>query len=94
MRDYYVYIMANRSRTRYTGFTNNLPKRVDEHKHMLCDGFTRRDLIDRLVYYEATIDVEAAIRREEQIKGWVRRRKDVLIESVNPEWRDLSGDLS
>ena len=94
MRDYYVYIMANRARTLYTGFTNNLPKRVYEHKHMLCDGFTRRYLIDRLVYYEATTDVEAAIRREKQIKSWLRRRKDALIESVNPEWKDLSDDLS
>jgi putative endonuclease len=60
---------------------------------MLCDGFTRRYLIDRLVYYETTNDVEAAIRREKEIKSWVRRKKIYLIESVNPEWKDLSEDL-
>ena len=90
MRDYYVYIMANRSRTIYVGVTNNIARRVYEHKHMVHDGFTRRYLIDRLVYYEATNDVEGAIAREKQIKGWVRRRKVALIESANPAWRDLS----
>lgn len=93
MRDYYVYIMANRSRTLYVGITNNIARRVYEHKHMLKDGFTRQYLIDRLVYYEATNDVEGAIAREKQLKGWVRRRKLALIESVNPKWRDLSGDF-
>jgi putative endonuclease len=93
MKDYYVYIMTNRSRSLYTGFTSNLPKRVYEHKHMLAEGFTRRYLIDRLVYYEATNDVEAAIRRDKQIKSRVRHRKVALIESLNPEWKDLSDDL-
>ena len=93
MNDYYVYIMANRSRTLCVGITNNISRRVYEHKHMLKEGFTRRYLIDRLVYYEATNDVEGAIAREKQIKGWVRRRKLALIESVNPKWRDLSGDF-
>ena len=60
---------------------------------MLCDGFTRRCLIDWLVYYEATNDVEAAIRREKQIKSWARRRKVALIESMNTEWKDLSENL-
>ena len=93
MRDYYVYIMANRSHTLYIGVTNNLLRRVYEHKHMLKEGFTRRYLIDRLVYYEATNDVEGAIQREKQLKGWVRRRKIALIESVNPTWRDFSDDF-
>ena len=93
MNAYYVYIVANRARTLYTGLTNNLPRRVHEHKHMVCDAFTRRYLIDRLVYYEATNDVETAIRREKQIKSWVRRRKTALIESVNPDWKDLSDDF-
>jgi putative endonuclease len=66
---------------------------VYEHKHMLQDGFTRRYLINRLVYYEATNDIEAAIRREKQIKSWVRRRKIALIESINRPWRDLSEDF-
>ena len=69
MNDYYVYIMANRSRTLCVGITNNISRRVYEHKHMLKDGFTRRYLIDRLVYYEATNDVEGAITREKQIKA-------------------------
>lgn len=93
MNDYFFYMMANRSKTLYTGMTNNLARRVDEHKHMLVDGFTRRYLIDRLLYYEVTNDVEAAIRREKQVKGWVRRRKIALIESVNPEWRGLGDDV-
>jgi len=93
MRDYYVYVMTNRSKTLYVGVTNNIARRVYEHKHMLCAGFTRRYLTDRLVYYEATNDVEGAIQREKQIKGWVRRRKIALIESVNSTWRDLSDDF-
>ena len=93
MRDYYVYIMTNRSKTLYVGVTNNIARRVYEHKHMLKEGFTRRYLMDRLLYYEATNDVEGPIQREKQIKGWVRRRKVALIESANPTWRDLSDDF-
>ena len=93
MRQYCVYIMTNRSRTLYTGVTSNLERRVYEHKRMLKDGFTRRYLMDRLVYYEVTEDVEAAINREKQIKGWVRSKKLTLIESANPRWRDLSLEL-
>jgi putative endonuclease len=87
---YYVYIMTNRSMTLYTGVTNNLERRVYEHKHKLLDGFTKKYNIARLVYYEATDDVQWAIAREKQIKGWLRRKKVALIESVNPEWRDLA----
>ena len=87
---YYVYIMTNRSTTLYTGVTNNLERRVYEHKHKLVDGFTKKYNIARLVYYEATDDVQSAIAREKQIKGWLRRKKVALIESVNPEWRDLA----
>jgi len=93
MKQFYVYIMANRARTLYTGMTNGLPSRVWEHKHMQTDGFTRRYLIDRLVYYELAPDAESAIQREKQIKGWVRRKKVALIESINPDWRDLSQDF-
>ena len=85
--------MANRSRTLYVGVTNDLPRRVYEHKLMLADSFTRRYLIDRLVYYEITSDIERAIRREKQLKGWLRKKKVVLIESQNPRWRDLSLDF-
>jgi len=90
--EYYVYIMTNRSRTLYTGVTNNLRRRVYEHKHKLALGFTQKYNITLLVYYEATSDVRSAIEREKQIKGWLRSKKIALIESVNPEWRDLSTD--
>jgi putative endonuclease len=88
--DYYVYIMANRSRTLYTGVTNDLQRRVYQHKHKLIEGFTSKYNITHLVYYEATPDIRSAIAREKQIKGWLRARKVSLIESANPEWRDLS----
>ena len=89
-RQYYVYIMANESRMIYTGVTNDLERRVHEHKAKLVDSFTKKYNMTQLVYYEATDDIRSAIGREKQIKGWVRRRKIVLIESLNPTWRDLS----
>jgi putative endonuclease len=82
--------MTNKSRTLYTGVTNDLERRVYEHTQKLVPGFTAKYNITRLVYFEATGDVEVAISREKQIKGWLRRRKIALIESVNPEWKDLS----
>ena len=88
---YFTYIMSNRKHgTLYTGMTNNLERRVYEHKHKLTPGFTSRYGLARLVYYEETNDVRVAIAREKQIKGWLRRKKIALIESVNPEWKDLS----
>ncbi|MDD3713159.1 MAG: GIY-YIG nuclease family protein [Candidatus Izemoplasmatales bacterium] len=92
MSEYYVYIMTNGKRTLYTGVTNNLYRRVYEHKEKLVPGFTKRYNIDYLVYIECTSDVVAAITREKQIKGWTRAKKISLIESSNPEWRDLSLD--
>jgi putative endonuclease len=91
-RTYYVYILANKSRTLYVGVTNNLERRVYEHKHNLVAGFTSRYRIDRLVYFEETGDVQAAIAREKQLKGWLRAKKVALIESVNPTWEDLSAE--
>ena len=90
MGSYYVYIMMSRSDTLYTGVTNDLQRRVYEHQQKLLEGFTKKYNIDMLAYYEDTDDVEAAIRREKQIKGWRRSKKIELIESTNPEWRDLS----
>ena len=90
MEQYYVYVMTNKSRTLYTGITNNLERRVYEHKNKLIEGFTKKYNITKLVYYEISNDVEAAITREKQIKGWLRRKKIALIESVNPQWKDLS----
>jgi len=92
MRHYYVYIMTNSSKTLYIGVTNTLQRRVYEHQHHLVAGFTSRYHITRLVYFEETSDVYAALVREKQIKGWVRAKKIALIESINPEWRDVSED--
>jgi putative endonuclease len=92
MRTYYVYIMTNRSRTLYTGVTNNLERRVYEHKHKLIPGFTAAYRIDRLVHYESTGDIRAAIRREKEIKGWSRTKKIALVNTNNPDWADLSAD--
>ncbi|HET9786001.1 MAG TPA: GIY-YIG nuclease family protein [Pyrinomonadaceae bacterium] len=90
MRQYYVYIMASRSRTLYTGVTNDLERRVFEHKEKLVPGFTTKYRIERLVYFEITEDVHSAIAREKQIKGWTRDKKVALIDSLNPTWKDLS----
>ena len=92
MNSYYVYILTNRSKTLYTGTTNDLHRRWYEHKQKLIPGFTQKYNINRLVYYEETSDVREAIAREKQIKGWLRSKKLALIESKNPEWRDLGAD--
>ena len=89
-KEYYVYIMTNKSRTLYTGVTNNLMRRVHEHKNKLVPGFTSKYNIQFLVYYEAGNDINAAIAREKQIKGWLRSKKIALIDSMNPQWKDLS----
>src|SRR5881409_4149720 len=88
MRSYCVYIMASRSRVLYTGVTNDLVRRVDEHKRGLTPGFTSRYRVSRLVYFEAFGDVRDAIAREKQLKGWLRARKMRLIEQKNPSWED------
>jgi putative endonuclease len=85
--------MTNRSKTLYTGITNNLQRRVYEHKQKLIPGFTSKYNINQLVFYEITSDINVALSREKQIKGWLRSKKIALIESMNPEWRDLNGDL-
>ena len=92
VRQYYVYIMTNKSRTLYTGVTSDLERRVHEHKQKRIPGFTRRYNITRLVCYEATDDINTAIGWEKRIKGWLRCKKIALIESMNPEWKDLSAD--
>jgi putative endonuclease len=92
MNEYYVYIMTNRSRTLYTGVTNDLQRRVFEHKNKEVSGFTSRYNINKLVYFENSSSPYEAIKREKQIKGWLRAKKIALIESVNPNWLDLSED--
>ena len=89
-KEYYVYIMTNKSRTLYTGVTNDLVRRVQEHKSKVMRGFTSKYNIQFLIYFESTSSVHAALRREKQIKGWLRAKKLALIESMNPEWKDLS----
>ncbi len=93
MSRYFVYIMSNRSGTLYTGVTNNLLRRAQEHKQKAVPGFTKKYNITRLVYYEETSDISRAIEREKQIKGWLRAKKIGLIESINPKWEDLSEGL-
>jgi putative endonuclease len=92
-KQYYVYIMTNKgNRVLYTGVTNDLQRRVYEHKNKLVKGFTKKYNVIKLVFYEVCNEIESAILREKQIKGWLRAKKIALIESMNPEWRDLSLD--
>ena len=93
MSEYYVYILASRSLTLYIGVTNDLGRRVFEHKSHMLKGFTDKYNIDRLVYFESTPDVSAAIQREKQLKGWKRDRKIDLISAFNPKWADLTESL-
>jgi putative endonuclease len=86
---YFMDIMTDRTHILYVGVTNDLARRVYQHKHKLLAGFTSRYAIDRLVYFEQSSDVRAAIFREKQLEGWLRARKVALIESVNPRWQDL-----
>ncbi|OGO05050.1 MAG: endonuclease [Chloroflexi bacterium RBG_13_56_8] len=90
MQKYSVYVMASKSRTLYTGVTNDLERRVHEHKQKMGSKFASRYNINQLVYYEHYSDIRDAIAREKQIKSWRRAKKLALIESVNPEWQDLT----
>ena len=92
-RSYHVYVMSSASRRLYIGVTGNLARRVHQHRTGQFEGFSKKYQMKRLVYAETTSDVRAAIRREKQIKGWLRARKIQLIESMNPEWRDLGDDI-
>jgi putative endonuclease len=90
-RTYFVYILASESRELYVGVTNDIYKRVSQHRSGLDpESYTTRHRTFRLVYCESTWDVRAAIRREKQVKSWTRRRKIELIEQANPDWRDLA----
>ena len=90
MKNYYIYIMANKTNsTIYIGVTSDLIKRVWQHKNKVIDGFTKRYNVNKLVYYEETTDFNSAIAREKQLKGWTRKKKNQLIESMNPNWNDL-----
>jgi len=92
MNQYYIYIMTNKSGTLYVGMTNDIKKRVYEHKNKLIAGFTKKHNINRLIYFETFSDVHSAITREKTIKGWLRKKKIDLVNNTNPYWNDLSND--
>ena len=94
MKEYYIYILASkRNGTLYVGVTNDLKRRIYEHKEELIEGFTKKYNVKDLVYYEITSDVNSAISREKQMKKWERKRKIDLIEKDNPKWLDLYYNL-
>ncbi len=91
MYNYYVYILTNTNdRVMYVGVTNDLRRRLHEHQNGLVAGFTRKYNVHKLVYFEHTTDVYGAIAREKEIKGWIRKKKNALVETMNPDWEDLS----
>ena len=93
MDQYYVYILTNwNDKVMYIGVTNNLERRLFEHQNELIEGFTKTYHVHKLVYFEETSDVRAAIAREKQLKGWRREKKNELVEIMNPTWKDLSED--
>ena len=91
-KTFYVYIMASKTGTLYVGMANNIKRRVYEHKHHLIPGFTDKYQVERLLYVETIDDPFSAIKREKQIKAWRREKKVSLIDSINPQWNDLSED--
>ena len=88
-KQYYVYILTNKSNTLYTGITDDLYRRLYEHKNKLTPGFTKKYNIDKLIYYEVFDDPESAIQREKEIKGWTRKKKLELIKKINPNFEEL-----
>jgi putative endonuclease len=91
---YFVYILTNQNnRVMYVGVTNDLRRRIHEHKNKLIDGFTKKYNVDKLVYFEYTTDVYAALEREKEIKKWRREKKNKLVETENPNWKDLTPEL-
>ena len=95
VRGGYIYIMTNKNKsTLYIGVTSDLVKRIYEHRnHENPNSFTARYNLDYCVYYEEFADIDTAILREKQLKGWTRKKKDCLINQINPDWKDLSSDL-
>ena len=92
--NYYIYFITNKyNNVLYLGMTNNLIRRIYEHKNKMIDGFSKRYNLYKLVYYENISSVETAITREKEIKKWRREKKNKLIEAMNPEWKDLSEGL-
>ena len=93
MKEYYVYFLTNwNNKVMYIGVTGDLRRRLYEHQNELADGLTKQYHVHKLVYYEQTTDVHAALEREKQLKKWNRAKKNRLVETVNPEWNDISAD--
>ena len=92
-KNYYVYLLSNwNDKVLYIGVTNNLERRIVEHRQKLVPGFTEKYNVNKLVYFEQTNDVISAISREKQLKKWRREKKNALVNSVNPTWKDLSAE--
>jgi putative endonuclease len=92
-KTYYVYLLSNwNNKALYIGVTNDLQRRIHEHRQKLIPGFTEKYNVNKLVYYEETSDVISAISREKELKKWRREKKNALVNSVNPEWKDLNVD--
>jgi putative endonuclease len=92
-KSYYVYLLSNwNNKVLYIGVTNDLERRIYEHRQKLIAGYTEKYNVNKLVYYEETSDVIAAISREKQLKKWRRDKKNALVNGLNPEWKDLSLD--
>ena len=92
-KSYYVYIIASSSGTLYIGITNNLMRRIYEHKNGLIEGFSKKYSCHKLIYYEIYGDVNLAIAREKQLKGWRREKKENIIKKFNPHWKDLYDEM-
>jgi putative endonuclease len=92
-KKYYVYIVASSSGTLYTGITNSLMRRIYEHKNGLIEGFSKTYSCHKLIYYEISGDVNSAIGREKQLKGWRREKKENIIKKFNPHWNDLYNEM-
>ncbi|MBR0303956.1 MAG: GIY-YIG nuclease family protein [Clostridia bacterium] len=91
MKQYYTYILSNDyNNVIYIGVTGDLKRRLYEHKNQLIDGFTKKYNVHKLVFFESSNDPDTAIKREKQLKGWSRKKKNALIETKNPDWKDLS----
>ncbi|HET7435419.1 MAG TPA: GIY-YIG nuclease family protein [Thermoanaerobaculia bacterium] len=92
-KQYFVYLLTNYDMTvLYTGVTNSLERRIWQHKNGIFEGFTKRYKCDRLLYFEEYSEIDQAIAREKQIKGWTRAKKNALVATANPKWHDLAAD--
>lgn len=90
-KSYYVYLLTNwNNQVMYVGVTNDLNRRIYEHKNKMVEGFTAKYNLSKLIYFEETNDINAAIAREKEIKRWRREKKNKLVEQLNPQWKDLS----